>query len=164
MYREVIDGIGIYLDENFIKRFDPARTRVVLSNTYHSAGLNVDAQLDSIFAGYSAGDKDCLTYFEMELTKLAQLVKREHPEAQSVKLPTSLEDLICKWPYDLLRCSNPCGCPIIWLPKGYPWEFTDYPKDMAQVNFWFFDALRVVFDVDEIAINDVLDLDIHEIE
>ena len=79
-------------------------------------------------------------------------------------LPNSLEDLVLRKSNDLLECSNPCGCLIIYPPKGYPWECKKYPQDLAEVNNLFLTALSVVFDVNGTIINDVLDLDIHEIE
>lgn len=169
MYRETVDGIGVFLDKTMQKYFDPVRFKAVLSKIYQEAGVDVGTELDKIVAGYCKSNDDFFEYYKRKLSKMTYDVRLSLTQAQkydklALWLPNSLEDLVLRKSNDLLECSSPCGCPIIYLPKGYPWECKKYPQDLAEVNNLFLTALSVIFDVNDTIINDVLDLDIHEIE
>lgn len=169
MYRETVDGIGVFLDKTMQKYFDPVRFKAVLNKIYQEAGVDVGTELDKTIAGYCKSNDDFFEYYKRKLSKMTYDVRLSLTQAQKYDklaswLPNSLEDLVLRKSNDLLECSNPCGCPIIYLPKGYPWECKQYPQDLAEVNNLFLTALSVVFDVNDTIINDVLDLDIHEIE
>lgn len=169
MYRETVDGIGVFLDKAMQKYFDPVRFKAVLSKIYQEARVDVGTELDKIVAGYCKSNDNFFEYYKRKLSKMAYDVRLSLTQAQkydklALWLPNFLEDLVLRKSNDLLECSNPCGCLIIYLPKGYPWECKKYPQDLAEVNNLFLTALSVVFDVNDTIINDVLDLDIHEIE
>lgn len=169
MYKETVDGIGVFLDKTMQKYFDPVRFKAALSKIYQEAGVDVGAELDKIVAGYCKSNDGLFEYYKRKLSKMAYDVRLSLTQAQkydklALWLPNSLEDLVLRKSNDLLECSNPCGCLIIYLPKGYPWECKKYPQDLAEVNNLFLTALSVIFDVNDTIINDVLDLDIHEIE
>lgn len=169
MYRETVDGIGVFLDKTMQKYFDSVRFKAVLSKIYQEAGVDVSTELDKIIAGYCKSNDGLFEYYKRKLSKMAYDVRLSLTQAQkydklALWLPNSLEDLVLRKSNDLLECSSPCGCPIIYLPKGYPWECKKYPQDLAEVNNLFLTALSVIFDVNDTIINDVLDLDIHEIE
>lgn len=169
MYRETVDGIGVFLDKTMQKYFDPVRFKAALSKIYQEAGVDVGAELDKIVAGYCKSNDGLFEYYKRKLSKMAYDVRLSLTQAQkydklALWLPNSLEDLVLRKSNDLLECSNPCGFLIIYLPKGYPWECKKYPQDLAEVNNLFLTALSVIFDVNDTIINDVLDLDIYEIE
>ena len=51
MYRETVDGIGVFLDKTMQKYFDPVRFKAALSKIYQEAGVDVGTELDKIVAG-----------------------------------------------------------------------------------------------------------------